>query len=366
MHDLTVIGAGPAGSLAALLLARLGYRVSVIEQHRFPRDKVCGECLSALGIEVLERAGLWPDLERLGAVRLHCARLHAADGSSAEFPLPRPMAGLSRVALDSFLLNAARDAGAGIYQPFRCESMELGQSPALRVRDLAANTVETWSPSQVIVADGKALGPNARNARPSDLGIKVHFANVEGPRDAIELFGCDDCYGGLAPIENSRWNAAFSVPAERVRRHKGDLGALFDELRTENKMLERRLGRAHRAGAFLASPLPRHPVRNRWPNGALPVGNSAAALEPIGGEGMGLALRSSELAAEMLKISRETSTPAQVAALRQQYQSLWQTRRVACRAAGRLASSQRGSAAGIRLINASAGLVRFAMHMIGK
>ena len=58
MPDVVIIGAGPAGSIAAIILARAGIDVVLIEQHRFPRDKVCGECLSALGIDVLRRLRL--------------------------------------------------------------------------------------------------------------------------------------------------------------------------------------------------------------------------------------------------------------------------------------------------------------------
>ena len=47
MPDMTIIGAGPAGSVAAIALARLNWRVTLVEQHDFPRDKVCGECVSA-------------------------------------------------------------------------------------------------------------------------------------------------------------------------------------------------------------------------------------------------------------------------------------------------------------------------------
>jgi len=61
MRTATVIGAGPAGSTAAMLLARAGWSVTLVEQHRFPRDKVCGECLSALGIDVLTRQTGTPD-----------------------------------------------------------------------------------------------------------------------------------------------------------------------------------------------------------------------------------------------------------------------------------------------------------------
>jgi len=66
------------------------------------------------------------------------------------------------------------------------------------------------------------------------MGIKSHWMNVSRPADAIELFGCDGCYGGLAPIEDRKWNVAFSVSASRVREHRGDINALFTSLMREN------------------------------------------------------------------------------------------------------------------------------------
>ena len=67
---VTVIGAGPAGCVAAMLLARSGVDVTVVEQHLFPRDKVCGECLSALAIQTLEAVGLAEGLWGLGPAEL--------------------------------------------------------------------------------------------------------------------------------------------------------------------------------------------------------------------------------------------------------------------------------------------------------
>src|SRR5690349_20777821 len=106
MCDVAIIGAGPAGSVAAVVLARGGWNVTLIEQHRFPRDKVCGECISALGIETLDRLRLLPALRALDPVELRRASLVAQDGTQASSALPRPMWGLSRRALDAALLEA--------------------------------------------------------------------------------------------------------------------------------------------------------------------------------------------------------------------------------------------------------------------
>src|SRR2546423_11904766 len=116
MPAATIIGAGPAGSVAAVVLARAGWNVTLIEQHRFPRDKVCGECISALGIEVLERLDLAAPLHWRKLTR---SALVAPDATTALVQLPRPMWGLSRAALDDALLNRARAAGACIEQPAR-------------------------------------------------------------------------------------------------------------------------------------------------------------------------------------------------------------------------------------------------------
>src|SRR6185437_6523364 len=117
---IIVVGAGPAGCIAAISLARQGHRVALIEQHRFPRDKVCGECLSAVAIETLARLDLKTAVHKLNPMPLTRCELIAPSGAVATIDLPLPMWGLSRFALDAALLEAARQAGAEIHQPARC------------------------------------------------------------------------------------------------------------------------------------------------------------------------------------------------------------------------------------------------------
>src|SRR5436305_1073992 len=136
MPSAAIIGAGPAGSTAAILLARAGWHITLIEQHPFPRDKVCGECLSALGITVLQHLNLTNQIRAHDPVELTQATLYATSSERADLPLNAPMWGVSRRLLDALLLDAARDACAQLMQPARCESFK---DSILKIRDLRTN-----------------------------------------------------------------------------------------------------------------------------------------------------------------------------------------------------------------------------------
>jgi len=361
--DVAILGAGPGGSAAAILLARAGYRVALVEQHRFPREKVCGECLSATGVEVIGRLGLRGAILSRGAVRLRRAILHPPAGEPVELPLPRAMWGVSRATLDGALLDAARTAGGEVLQPARAEAVA---AAGVVVRDMATNVTRELPARVVVVADGKSALLGNAPAATGDLGIKTHYVDVDGPADAIELFGVDGHYGGLAAIEGGRWNAAFSVPAARVKAYGGDLDALFGDVVRDNACLARRLRHARRVLPWLAAPLPRFGVRKQWPRNVVPVGNAAAALEPIGGEGMGLALRSAELAAEAIDRALRAGGAVDTGRLRAAYQALWRTRRAACRAAAVAVSRPAVAEAGLALVEASPLLGRVALAAMGK
>jgi flavin-dependent dehydrogenase len=359
MRHALIIGAGPAGSVAAILLSGAGWRVHLVEQHRFPRDKVCGECLSSSGFDVLSRLNLLPEFFSLKPIQLKRTILHAMHGERLSLDLPREMWGISRSALDQFLLHHARAAGAIILQPARCESLTPGKRPRARLRNLESNEEDELGASVVLLADGKGALLSTRPRVTSDFGIKTHFENVRGPRDAIEMFGVGHHYGGLAPIERDRTNAAFSVPGELIAKARGDIDLVFSQVSRRNPALGARLKDATRCAPWLAAPLPRFHVSDDWPEGIIPLGNSAAALEPIGGEGMGLAMRSSELAVEAILDDSIDRLPAR-------FDKLWRMRSLSCRAIAKLLSSATWSGFTMDIARTCPFAVPVTMAMMGK
>ncbi|MEO7708196.1 MAG: FAD-dependent oxidoreductase, partial [Caldimonas sp.] len=130
--DAVIVGAGPAGSSAAILLARAGWSVALVERQRFPRRKVCGECIAASNLPLLAGLGLGaaidaqagPPLRRVALMRGD--RTVVADLPAAASAAHRWGRALGRETLDTLLLEQARAAGVAIWQPWSVQALEGG------------------------------------------------------------------------------------------------------------------------------------------------------------------------------------------------------------------------------------------------
>ena len=195
--EVLVVGGGPAGSATALLLARAGVQVRVLERARFPRRKVCGEYLNAGAVAALERLGLLDAVRSVGSP-LRGVRLVVAAAQPVALPFPRPALSCARELLDALLLDAAAAAGAAVERARVEESRGVADQQGAG-RRCAAHVVRE-RPNRDARAEARRPGERARPTRErgrrcADAGVQIgRPARQPRPRD-------DDHHVGRRRIE---------------------------------------------------------------------------------------------------------------------------------------------------------------------
>jgi len=315
-YDAIIIGAGPAGSTAAIKLAQAGHRVLVLEKSRFPREKLCGEFISPECLNVFDRLGVRQRMFDAGAQIIRRFRLFAPDGRSLEVPMEWMADGhshaisLTRAMMDWVLLERARELGVEVRESFHV-SPRLAQQGDLPLIEGKADsaTIEKFTASLVIDASGRNgvfshhVQQQASRLKGSRLfGCKVHLRGVEGLHELGELFFFRDGYGGLTEVEGDRVNLCFLTTEATLLEAKGDRQRLLDLTLRTNPAALRRLQYAEVDGEWLGT----GPIiygRRKTISGVLSIGDAAAFIDPFTGSGMLLALTSGELAANVINES---------------------------------------------------------------
>ena len=321
--DVVVVGAGPAGSATALLAARSGAKVLLLDRARFPREKACSEYLSPAATPVLERLdpALVPGIERAAPGRLYGMRVVAPDGTDAvgrfaanhRFPSPAPYGyALPRYRLDALLVEAADRAGAQVEEGSAVEELLYDQGAVGGVVARAGGAVRRVHRARVVVgADGlrsvvaRRLGLR-RSSFPSRLAFTAHYTNVGGMRDVGEMHigRAGGGYVGMGPIGEGVTTVALVLPisaartrAVALRQDEGLRAALEDFPGLRGRFAAAALAR----DVLVTGPFAqwsRHAVAPG--GGALLVGDAADFFDPFTGQGLYSALRGAELAAATL------------------------------------------------------------------
>jgi flavin-dependent dehydrogenase len=301
--DLLVVGGGPAGAAVATLAAQKGASVILLEKDKFPRDKVCGEFLSAEGCGVLHRLNMLQTIKSLGAKTMTSCLLADAKGKHVASPLPQAALGISRATLDTLLLAKAHAAGVHV--------MEQTQAVAPIVERNVVKGITTKSDSfrakLVVAADGRrsmlqrALNPDAGDpmttSADSWFGFGAHFQDrTRGLGGRIELYVFEGGYAGLGPIEGGRLDLALIAKVEALRACGNTPRRLFEERIMKNPLLATRLDGLEPLTPWRAIGPLKFGVRKPASHGALFLGDAAGTIDPFSGEGISNALVAAELA----------------------------------------------------------------------
>lgn len=304
--DVVVAGAGPAGALAACLLARAGARVALIDRSRFPRPKLCGDTLNPGAVALLGRhvdvAPLAARATPIAGMLLSgpgpvCVRGRYGEGITG--------LGVTRDVLDAWLVNEATRAGATLVEQATVSGPDLaadGRVTGVRLRYRSGSTSAISAPV-TLGADGRrsrlgeACGLSRCASRPRRWAIGAYFEGVTELSTLGEMHVRAGHYLGVAPTADGRANACLVQPHAPGEAEWGTPDALLASRLRADPVLGPRFARAvASAKATVLGPLA---IDTRTPGcaGLLLIGDAAGFIDPMTGDGIRLALASAELAA---------------------------------------------------------------------
>lgn len=327
--EVVVIGAGPAGALAARQTAKLGARTLLVDRATFPRGKVCGGCFNARSARLLEQVGLSNLLPRCEAVPTRELEL-AMSGRSLRLPMTGGYA-LSREMFDAALIEEAIAAGAEFLPGTRALRSELKGD--VRTANLAGDEGTGEVRGRVLIAaDG--LGGRLLNGRPlpADPSSRLGGGALIADRSAgyrpgtISMAVGRDGYVGVVRVEGGRLNVAAAFDPEPVKRQ--GMAALAGEVLQQAGLPPiEGLPSAEWRGTPLLTRRAEAVAAER----ILALGDATGYVEPFTGEGMAWAMVAAVAAAPLAVAGAQAWSPTIACRWLSEYRGLIARRTWFCR-----------------------------------
>jgi menaquinone-9 beta-reductase len=310
--DAIVIGAGPAGSLAARQLALAGLQTLLLDAKQFPREKVCGGYLNSRALEALRQAGLAhlaggrgeSDVTQLELVR---------GRQRTRFRLP-PGRVICRTTFDAALVDAAKSAGAQVLMGAQAAVDATVNSSARSVTVVRDGQQESLSARVVICADGLSrssvrhvpecaatIAPNSRVGIGAIITGDIDLC----PSGQLTMVLTRDAYVGISRVRERQFNIAAAVDRRALLR-SSPAKIVAEILTNSGVSFPSDLMTAHWRGTPPLTSQPKHVASER----VLLIGDAGGYIEPFTGEGMAFALEAAAAITPLTVEAVQSWTPA--------------------------------------------------------
>ena len=288
LFDVAIVGGGPAGSSCAAFCAMAGLQPSVIDREKFPREKVCGDCLNPSCWPVLQRLELAQRVRDLPHSTLSSVAFIAIDGLELILDLPSDDAceiSVKRSLFDDLLLMRSRELGADIHEQTTVTALSRNNH-----WNIETASGDFFQAHILVGADGR----NSTVARLCNLlppperervALQAHVPRPRHFQDRIVLQFLPEGYSGQAPVNETQLNLCLVGTPPTISKLR--------------RWAENQFQLSADQGWRTITPLTRSPIPSAHEN-LFFTGDAARVVEPFTGEGIYYALRSGELAANAI------------------------------------------------------------------
>ncbi len=313
--DVVVVGAGPAGAAAGFFLAQAGLDCLLLERATFPRDKSCGDGVTAHAVDILHEMGVSFDSFGGRAVRTFGGRIGGPDSTTFAARPPAAADGtptecwvVPRLVLDAEVARAAVRAGARLREGVTVTGLTRHAGSVSGVEYSNGNVIGRVAAKLVIGADGahsivaKALAADRAPYGSLGYALRGYYEAVDGLSDELEIYYYDlrilPGYGWVFPAGERVANVGIGIYQGELRRSKRKLREILDDFLAREPNVASRFRNARPLGRAIGWPLPVSSAHRRTVfDGALLCGDAASLIDPLTGEGIYTALVSGRSAA---------------------------------------------------------------------
>ena len=306
IDDVLVVGAGPAGSIAGLVLARAGVRVRIVDRASFPRDKLCGDTVNPGTLARLRALGVADEVDARG-LRVD-GMIVTSERDAIVGRYPRGLCGraILRRDLDWLLLRQAIAAGCAFDPRVVVTGTDVDDGRVVGVRVAGARSCRLAA-RVTIAADGRrsaiawSLGAARHPPSPKRWAVGAYFASgtqsIPSPIFG-EMHVRKNCYIGVAPVGPKLTNVCLVKPSHPADASLRDpAGLLHDSLSTDPQLAPRFASATMIDAPVVMGPLAVD-VAPPSMDGLLLAGDAAGFIDPMTGDGLRFAVRGGELAAD--------------------------------------------------------------------
>ncbi len=316
-YDIIIVGAGPAGTSAALYADRLGLKTIILDKSTFPRDKICGDALSGKSVKYMRELGVLDEVPELKGSTIRRITFGSPSHKQFDIHLSNPQNTgnikegyvIPREIFDNFLFEKAQKI-TEIRQGFNVSDLLYDNGKIVGIKGLQdKEKKEVYAPI-ILGCDGakstiaRKLGFHTEDQDNTAIAIRCYYEGVKGLTDQIELHFVDEVLPGyfwLFPAGDNIANIGIGLSKKQAKKDERKLTEILGEV-TDSPYFKERFKGSKRLENPKGWSLPLGRIeRPNHGDGFMLLGDAAGLVDPFTGEGIGNAMASAKFAIEVSK-----------------------------------------------------------------